>query len=54
MSALPQPSARRERRKQERPGELLKAALELFVDKGFAATRVEEVALRSEIGRAHV
>jgi TetR/AcrR family transcriptional regulator len=33
-----------ERRKQARPGELLNAALELFVEKGFAATRVEEVA----------
>ena len=51
MSALPQPSARRERRKQERPGELLNAALELFVDKGFAATRVEEVALRAGVSK---
>ena len=36
--------AKRERRKEARPGELLDAALTLFVDKGFAATRVEEVA----------
>lgn len=35
---------RRERRKDARPGELMDAALTLFVDKGFAATRVEEVA----------
>ncbi|TNF62031.1 MAG: TetR/AcrR family transcriptional regulator [Burkholderiales bacterium] len=35
---------RRARRKQARPGELLEAALNLFVEKGFAATRVEEVA----------
>lgn len=33
-----------ERRKDARPGELLNAALALFVDKGFAATRVEEIA----------
>ena len=33
-----------ERRKDARPGELLDAALELFVEKGYAATRVEEVA----------
>ena len=33
-----------ERRKDARPGELVDAALELFVQKGFAATRVEEVA----------
>lgn len=35
---------KRERRKDARPGELLDAALELFVEKGFATTRVEEVA----------
>jgi len=33
-----------ERRKDARPGELLDAALSLFVEKGFAATRVDEVA----------
>ena len=36
--------AKHARRKDARPGELLDAALELFVEKGFAATRVEEVA----------
>jgi TetR/AcrR family transcriptional regulator len=35
---------KRERRKEARPEELLSAALELFVEKGFAATRTEEVA----------
>jgi AcrR family transcriptional regulator len=35
---------KRERRKQARPGELLDAALDLFVEKGFSATRVDEVA----------
>jgi len=39
----PAPS-RRERRKDARPRELLDAALDLFVEKGFAATRAEEVA----------
>jgi len=34
----------RQRRKQTRPQELLDAALALFVEKGFAATRTEEVA----------
>lgn len=33
-----------QRRKQARPHELLEAALTLFVEKGFAATRAEEVA----------
>lgn len=40
----PAVAAKRERRKDARPGELLAAALDLFVEKGFAATRVEEVA----------
>lgn len=34
----------RQRRKEARPQELLAAALTLFVEKGFAATRAEEVA----------
>ena len=34
----------RQRRKAERPHELLEAALTLFTDKGFAGTRMEEVA----------
>lgn len=42
---------RRERRKQDRPGELLDAALDLFVEKGFAATRVEEVAARAGVSK---
>jgi TetR/AcrR family transcriptional regulator len=42
---------KRERRKQERPGELLEAALDLFVEKGFAATRVEEVAARAGVSK---
>ena len=43
--------ARRSRRKQARPGELLDAALALFVEKGFAATRVEEVAARAGVSK---
>ena len=42
---------RRERRKQARAGELLDAALALFVEKGFAATRVEEVAARAGVSK---
>ncbi|NIM41791.1 MAG: TetR family transcriptional regulator [Hydrogenophaga sp.] len=41
---LPPEAPRRTRRKEARPGELIEAALSLFVEKGFAATRVEEVA----------
>ncbi len=35
----PSPTPTRQRRKEARPQELLDAALELFVEKGFAATR---------------
>jgi len=42
---------RRSRRKQARPGELLDAALQLFVEKGFAATRVEEVAALAGVSK---
>jgi len=42
---------KRERRKEARPGELLDAALDLFVEKGFAATRAEEVALRAGVSK---
>lgn len=45
------PPARRERRKEARPGELLDAALDLFVEKGFAATRSEEVAARAGVSK---
>jgi TetR/AcrR family transcriptional regulator len=43
--------AKRERRKEARPGELLSAALDIFVEKGFAATRVEEVAQRAGVSK---
>ena len=42
---------KRARRKQARPGELLDAALDLFVEKGFAATRVEEVATLAGVSK---
>lgn len=44
-------STPRSRRKEARPGELLDAALDLFVEKGFAATRVEEVAARAGVSK---
>ena len=42
---------KRERRKEARPGELLAAALDLFVEKGFSATRVDEVAARAGVSK---
>ena len=46
----PQPSHRR-RRKEARPQELLDAALALFVKKGFAATKAEEVAAAAGVSK---
>jgi AcrR family transcriptional regulator len=43
--------ALRQRRKQARPQELLESALELFVEKGFAATRSDEVATRAGVSK---
>jgi TetR/AcrR family transcriptional regulator len=40
-----------QRRKAERPQELLDAALSLFVEKGFAATRIDEVATRAGVSK---
>ncbi len=40
-----------ERRKEARPGELLEAALELFAEKGFAATRLDNVASRAGVSK---
>ncbi|WP_338767621.1 TetR/AcrR family transcriptional regulator [Massilia sp. METH4] len=39
------------RRKEARPQELLAAALELFVDRGYAATRLEDVARRAGVSK---
>lgn len=43
--------AKHARRKDARPGELLAAALDLFVEKGFAATRADEVAKRAGVSK---
>ena len=41
----------RRRRKEARPQELTAAALSLFVEKGFAATRLDEVAARAGVSK---
>lgn len=43
-AGTPAPPASHQRRKAERPSELLDAALQLFVEKGFAATKTEDIA----------
>lgn len=40
-----------ERRKDARPQELLSAALDLFVERGYAATRLDEVAARAGVSK---
>ena len=50
-ASLPAQPTRHARRKDARPGELLDAALDLFVEKGFAATRAEEVAHRAGVSK---
>lgn len=42
---------RRQRRKEARPAELAAAALSLFIEKGFAATRLDEVAARAGVSK---
>lgn len=48
---LPSSPPKRGRRKEARPGELLEAALDLFVEKGYAATKVDEVAARAGVSK---
>lgn len=43
-----------QRRKTERPDELLEAALALFVERGFAATRMDDVAQRAGVSKGTV
>ncbi|HQR21129.1 MAG TPA: TetR/AcrR family transcriptional regulator [Burkholderiaceae bacterium] len=45
------PKPRWERRKQARPSELVAAALELFVEKGYAGTRLEDVAAHAGVSK---
>lgn len=41
----------RKRRKEARPAELMAAALALFVEKGFSATRLDDVAARAGVSK---
>ena len=51
MQASQDPKPRWERRKDARPQELLAAALEQFVERGYAATRLEDVAKRAGVSK---
>jgi AcrR family transcriptional regulator len=48
------PARRRTRRKDARPGEIVEAALRLFADRGFAATKLEDVAAAAGIGKGTI
>jgi AcrR family transcriptional regulator len=48
---MPPPAAARQRRKEARPQELLDAALDVFVEKGFAAARTDDVAHRAGVSK---
>ncbi|MDV5825428.1 TetR/AcrR family transcriptional regulator [Sphingobium naphthae] len=45
------PPRRRQRRKEARPSEIVEAALELFAERGFGATRMEDVARRAGVAK---
>ena len=42
------------RRAEARPDEVLDAALDLFIEKGFAETRVEDIAKRAGLSKGAV
>lgn len=48
---MPTAPATRRRRKDARPSELTSAALDLFVEKGFAATRLDDVAAQAGVSK---
>ncbi len=45
---------RKARRAERRPSEIIAAALSLFAEKGFAATRIEEIAAKAGLSKAAV
>jgi AcrR family transcriptional regulator len=51
VSSQPKQDRRWTRRKEARPAELMSAALDLFVERGFAATRLDEVAARAGVSK---
>lgn len=47
-------SARWRRRKEARPGEILEAALAVFAEKGFAASRMTDIATRAHVSKGTI
>lgn len=53
-SPVAKPAPRNQRRKDARPGEIVEAATVLFAEKGFAATRLEDVARRADVSKGTI
>jgi AcrR family transcriptional regulator len=51
---LPAGAPKFRRRKAERPDEIIAAALEVFVEKGFAAARLEDIAARACVSKGAI
>jgi AcrR family transcriptional regulator len=54
MTAAHRSSPRWRRRKEARPAEIIAAALWLFTDHGFAATKLDDVALRAGVAKGSI
>ena len=50
----PAPEQKFQRRKEERPAEIMAAGLKIFAEKGFAAARLEEVAEAAGVSKATI
>lgn len=51
---LDRPTRSWQRRKQARPGEILDAALAVFAEKGFAAARMEDIAVKAGVTKGTI
>src|SRR5215468_5096683 len=49
---MPDDEPKWRRRKEARPGEIVEAALAVFAEKGFAAAKLDDIALRAGISKA--
>ncbi len=47
-------SRKRERRKDARPGEIIEAALQVFIEKGFGPAKMEDIAKRAGVAKGTV
>jgi AcrR family transcriptional regulator len=54
LASVPAAPSPRRRRKQQRPGEIIEAAVQEFARRGFAATRLEDVAERAGVTKGTI